>query len=212
MSGRPSGRLVALEGIDGSGKSTQAQRLAATLGADLTFEPGATELGSRLRTLLLDPNGPDLDLRSEALLMAADRSAHVEQLIAPALAAGRWVVSDRFSASTVAYQGFGRGLDLATLDQVIAFATAGLQADLTVLVRVDPGAARQRLAGSAPDRLERLDPEFHRRVHDGYDALAAADPEHWVVVDGSLSVDELASLIAERVQARLGRPGISAPR
>jgi dTMP kinase len=160
----------------------------------------------------LDPEGPDPDLRSEALLMAADRSAHVAQLIAPALTAGRWVVSDRFSASTLAYQGFGRGLDLIALEQVVAFATGGLQADLSVLVRVEPDAARRRLAGAAPDRLERLDPAFHRRVHEGYEALSAADPEHWIVVDGALPVDQLAGLIAEQVQARLGRPDPSPSR
>jgi dTMP kinase len=211
VSGLALGRLVAFEGIDGSGKSTQARRLAAALGADLTFEPGATELGSRLRSLLLDPEGPDPDVRSEALLMAADRSAHVEQIIAPALAAGRWVVSDRFSASTLAYQGFGRGLELVALQEVVAYATGGLRADLSVLVRLDPDVARWRLAGSAPDRLERLDPAFHRRVHEGYDTLSAADPEHWVVVDGTLPIDDLAAAIDERVQARLGRPGTSAP-
>jgi dTMP kinase len=198
---------VAFEGIDGSGKSTQALRLAQALGADLTFEPGATELGSRLRALLLNPEGPEPDLRSEALLMAADRSAHVDQIVGPALAAGRWVVSDRFSASTLAYQGFGRGLDLADLERLVAYATGGLRADLSVLVRLDPELARARLADSAPDRLERLDPAFHRRVHDGYDALSAADPDRWLVVEGSLPADELAQLIAQQVVARLGRPG-----
>ena len=111
----PRGRLIALEGIDGCGKSTQAGALAAALGARLTHEPGATPVGALLRRLLLAPDSPAPSPRTEALLMAADRAEHVAQVVEPALAAGDWVVTDRYSASTIAYQGYGRGLDPAGL-------------------------------------------------------------------------------------------------
>ena len=106
-------------------------------------------------------------------------------MVAPALAAGRWVVSDRFSGSTLAYQGYGRGLEVAELADLVAWATGGLVPDLSILVDVPVEVAQARLAPSAPDRLERLGPAFAQRVRDGFLALAAADPEHWVVVDGT---------------------------
>src|SRR3984957_18474074 len=142
------GRLLALEGIDGCGKSTQARNLAATLGARLTHEPGATELGVALRRLLLAPDAPPISLRAEALLMAADRAEHIALVVAPALAAGEWVVSDRFSGSTLAYQGYGRGLDVDGLLPVVAWAADGLVPDLSVLVDVPVPVARARLARS----------------------------------------------------------------
>ncbi|HLW44623.1 MAG TPA: dTMP kinase, partial [Acidimicrobiales bacterium] len=139
------GRLVALEGVDGSGKSTQAKILAESLGAVLTFEPGATQLGRALRRLLLDPDRPVLDVRSEALLMAADRAQHVAQVIRPALDAGQLVVTDRFSGSTLAYQGCGRGLPVGELRQLVDWASGGVEADLTILVDVPISVARRRL-------------------------------------------------------------------
>ncbi len=148
------GRLIALEGIDGCGKSTQAHRLSERLGAVLTFEPGATRLGTELRRLLLDRDQPPVSDRSEALLMAADRAQHVAEVVVPALDAGTWVVTDRFSASTLAYQGYGRGLDLSELSQLVRWATGGLQADLTVLVEVPVAVASGRRTGIAGDRLE----------------------------------------------------------
>jgi dTMP kinase len=199
------GRLIALEGIDGCGKSTQARLLAASLGAELTFEPGASDLGRVLRPLLLDPAGPAHGRRAEALLMAADRAQHVEEVIAPAMAAGRWVVTDRYSGSTLAYQGFGRGLEPSELAGVVAWATDGHPADLSVLVELDPDEARRRLSGT-PDRLEGLDPDFHRRVHDGFLALASADPDGWVVVDGAPSADDVAADVLHAVTERVGRP------
>ena len=121
MSGR--GRLIALEGVDGCGKSTQALRLARTIGALSTAEPGATPLGTTLRTLLLDPGLPPVSERAEALLMAADRAQHVDEVVRPALDEGRWVVTERFSGSTLAYQGYGRGLDLEELRRLVLWAT-----------------------------------------------------------------------------------------
>jgi dTMP kinase len=206
LSEGPPGRLIALEGIDGSGKSTQARLLAESLGALLTHEPGATELGRALRRLLLDPAGPEPLARAEALLMAADRAQHVEEVVRPALAGGRWVVSDRYSGSTLAYQGWGRGLPPGPLRQMVAWAAGDLEPDLSVLVDVSPAVARERLAAGPPDRLERLDPDFFRRVHEGFASLAADDPAHWAVVDGSGTVEEVARAVAAAVGERLGSP------
>ena len=198
------GRLIALEGVDGCGKSTQARLLSQRLGARLTFEPGATELGQVLRSLVLHGAGEGPAVRAEALLMAADRAQHVAELIGPDLAAGRWVVTDRFSGSTLAYQGFGRGLDVGELARVVAWATDGVEADLSILVDVPGPVARERLAAARPDRLERLDEDFHRRVADGFRALAAADPDRWAVVDGSPGPDVVARAVAAVVADRLG--------
>lgn len=203
--GKGRGRLIALEGVDGCGKSTQAARLASRLGALLTFEPGDTDLGASIRAVLLDP-GAALTARAEALLVAADRAQHVEMVIAPALGAGRWVVTDRYSGSTLAYQGFGRELGVDALAPVLELATGGLGPDLSVLLEVPIEVARERLATSARDRLERQDPGFHARVAAGYRELAAADPGHWVVVDGTGGIDAVAEAVAAVVERRLGRP------
>jgi dTMP kinase len=200
------GRLLALEGIDGCGKSTQARALASALGARLTHEPGATALGAALRRLLLAPDSPPISLRAEALLMAADRAEHIALLVGPALEAGEWVVSDRFSGSTLAYQGYGRGLDTAELRRVIEWATSGLGPDLSILVDVPVDVAQARLAESAPDRLERLGPSFAQLVPDGFLALAADDPAHWVVVDGATDPAVLTARILATVHERLGEP------
>jgi dTMP kinase len=201
------GRLLALEGIDGSGKSTQARALAVALGARLTHEPGATPLGVALRRLLLAPEAPAISLRAEALLMAADRAEHVALVVAPALAAGEWVVSDRYSGSTLAYQGYGRGLATAELHPLVRWAADGVDADLSILVDVPVAVAQARLAETAPDRLERLGPTFAQRVRDGFLAQAAADPAHWVVVDGTADVPALTAHIVAIVRERLGDPG-----
>jgi dTMP kinase len=200
----PRGRLLALEGIDGCGKSTQARALAQVLGARLTHEPGATVLGASLRRVLLSAEAPPVSQRAEALLMAADRAEHVALVVEPALAAGEWVVSDRFSGSTLAYQGYGRGLDRRALAEVIEFASGGLVADLSILVDVSVAVAAARLSSSAPDRLERLGPEFAARVREGYLALAAREPERWVVVDGTLNPASLTAHIVETVRERVG--------
>jgi dTMP kinase len=200
------GRLLALEGIDGCGKSTQARALAELLGARLTHEPGGTVLGASLRQLLLEPDAPPVTLRAEALLMAADRAEHVEKVIEPALAEGQWVVSDRFSGSTLAYQGYGRGLDVGELQRLIEWATGGLTPDLSIVVDVPVDVAQLRLATSAPDRLERLGPDFAQRVRDGFLAQAAAESTRWVVVDGTTDRSALTAHILQVVHERLGRP------
>jgi dTMP kinase len=198
------GRLIAFEGIDGCGKSTQAKAVAAALGALLTHEPGATPLGARLRRLLLDPDSdsPPPTPRAETLLMAADRAEHVAQVIEPALASGGWVVTDRYSGSTIAYQGYGRDLGAEGLAEVVAWATAGVEADLSVFVDVPVEVAAARRRGA--DRMERLGPEFAARVREGFAAQAAADAARWLVVDGTREVDAITAHIVEAVRARLG--------
>jgi dTMP kinase len=195
------GRLIALEGGEGAGKSTQAARLANRLGAVLTREPGGTELGEAIRSLLLDPAGT-VDARTEALLMAAARARHVVEVVEPALAAGRHVVTDRFVDSSLAYQGYGRGLPLDQVRAVSAFATGGLEADLAVLLDVPDGQAAARVAG-VPDRFEAAGDEFHRRVVAGFHALAAAEPGRWCVVDGTGSPGEVEDRVWQAVAGRL---------
>ena len=193
------GRLIALEGIDGCGKSTQARALADVLAARLTFEPGATQVGARLRELLLAPDAAPPTARTEALLMAADRAEHVARIVEPALAAGEWVVSDRYAGSTIAYQGYGRGLDPSQLD--------GLAADLSILVDVSVEVAAARLAAgrrAGADRMERLGPDFAARVREGFLAQAAQDPDRWLVVDGTLDVAALTAHMVACVRERFG--------
>lgn len=158
-----SGRLIAFEGADASGKSTQARRLASRLGVELTFQFGATDIGSAIRSILLDPVHETLDDRAEALLVIADKAQHVTEIVAPALARGDTIISDRFTASTTAYQGYGRGLDRDELTGMMRWATHGLEPDLTVLLDVDLEVARQRL-GDEIDRIEGAGAEFHTRV------------------------------------------------
>jgi dTMP kinase len=200
------GRLLALEGIDGCGKSTQARALSSALGARLTHEPGGTPLGATLRQVLLSADAPAVSLRAEALLMAADRAEHVALVVEPALAAGEWVVSDRFSGSTLAYQGYGRGLAPAELTELVTWATAGLAPDLSILVDVTVEEAAARLASSATDRLEGLGPEFAQRVREGFLTLAVEDPAHWVVVDGTMEEAALTAHIVDMVQRQFGQP------
>jgi dTMP kinase len=162
-----------------------------------------------VKTWLLRPrpgDRPPPSARAEALLMAADRAEHVEAVIRPALEAGRWVVTDRFAGSTLAYQGWGRGLADGPLRQVVAWAAGGVEADLSIFVDVPPAVARERLAGLRPDRLERLDPAFHERVRHGYVALARAEPARWARVDGTPTADEVAEAVAAVVSGRLGLP------
>lgn len=147
-----------------------------------------------------------MSVRAEALLMAADRAEHVAEVLEPTLAAGRWVVSDRFTASTIAYQGFGRGLDLAGLEPVTAFAASGLDPDLQVLIDVTLDVARRRMKPSGTDRLEHLGDDFFEVVRRGYLSLARADPEHWVVVDGTAGIGDVEAQILDAVTTRLGKP------
>jgi dTMP kinase len=195
-------RFIAFEGGEACGKSTQAARLAARLGAVLTREPGGTPIGARLRAVLLDP-GTRLVDRAEALLMAADRAQHVAEVIRPELAAGRHVVTDRYAGSSLAYQGFGRGLPVDEVRRLSDWAASGLWPDLTVLLDVPLAAAAERQVGGRPDRLEAAGDEFHERVAAGFRTLAAEDRDRWVVVDGTLGIDEVEAMIWTAVTDRL---------
>ncbi len=186
------GRFIAFEGGDASGKSTQARRVASDLGAVLTREPGGTALGEMLRSLVLEPT-TQVDLRAEALMIAAARAQHVAEVVRPALDADRHVVTDRFTGSSLAYQGYASGLDIAAVRQLSAFATEGLWPDLTVLIDVPVEVSMARLGG-APDRFEREAGEFHDKVRKGYLDLASTD-DSWVVIDGTGSVEDVAAMV-----------------
>ncbi|HET9071777.1 MAG TPA: dTMP kinase [Acidimicrobiales bacterium] len=217
--GAAGGRFIVLEGGEASGKSTQAARLAERLGALLTREPGGTPVGERIRNLLLDPvpaapgGAGGLAPRTEALLLLAARAEHVAAVIRPALEAGRDVVCDRFAGSTLAYQGWGRGLPVAELRSLSGWAAAGCEPDLVVLLQVPPavGAARLAARGRAADRMEGAGASFFERVEEGFAALAAADPDRWVVVDGDGTVDAVAERVAAAVAGRLAArtPGVT---
>ncbi len=195
--------LIAFEGGEAVGKSTQAKLLAERLGARLTFEPGATDSGARIRSLVLD--SPDLSLspHAEALLMAADRAQHVSEVIRPALDAGIHVVTDRFIGSSLAYQGFGRRLGVEDVLALSLFATGGLQSDLNVLLEVSEEVARSRQP-SPGDRIESEGADFHQRVLDGFRTLAEQNPDRWVVIDGGRPVDQVAEAVYAAVRERLG--------
>jgi dTMP kinase len=196
-------RFITFEGVDGAGKSTQIEALAGRLGqagrAPLcTREPGGTPLGEALRALLLErPMAP----RTEALLMFAARSEHLEQVILPALAAGRWVLCDRFTDASYAYQGAGRGLPADQIDRLADLVHGGFAPDLTVLVDLDPAEAQRRRAQArAADRFEREAQAFFERVRAAYLARAAAEPARFLVVEGAAEPAAVAARIFERVQ------------
>ena len=195
------GRFIVFEGGDGSGKSTQAKMLAAALGAELTREPGGTPISEKIRALVLDPTFPELDARTEALLMAASRAQHVAELIEPALARGTSVVSDRFIASSLAYQGVARGLGIEAVATANALALNGLQPDLTILLKVSAKAARGRL-GDALDRIEQA--SLDDVVVSTYEQFAAENPDGWLVVEAEGSIEEVGARIRSGVRERLG--------
>jgi dTMP kinase len=203
------GLFVTIEGIDRSGKSTQAQRLAEVLGEDavLVREPGGTPAGERIRDLLKDP-AVELDPRSEALLFAAARAELVASVIRPALEAGKVVISDRYLDSSLAYQGHARGLGEAEVRRVNDWATAGLEPDLTVLLRIDPSTAAGR-AGEA-DRFEDEGLALQRRVADAYEQLAAANTGRWKAIDAARDADVVAADI-EALVAEARTPASGAP-
>lgn len=198
------GYLITVEGPDGSGKSTQARLLAEHLGVIYTREPGGTKLGERLRDMVLDPSGEGLSDRAEALMIAAARAQHVEEVIRPAIEQEKNVVSDRFIESSVAYQGYGRGLGPEEILQISTFATQNLKADLIVLIDIEaPLAANRR--GKNLDRIEKAGDDFHSRVMDAYRVMASDDPERWIVIDGSGTVAEVSQKVINQVEARLGK-------
>ncbi|NDZ70413.1 dTMP kinase, partial [Streptomyces sp. SID10362] len=197
------GFFIALEGGDGAGKSTQAEALAEWIRGKghevvLTREPGATPVGKRLRSILLDVSSAGLSHRAEALLYAADRAEHVDTVVRPALERGAVVVSDRYIDSSVAYQGAGRDLSPTEIARINRWATNGLVPHLTVLLDVAPEAARERFT-EAPDRLESEPAEFHARVRSGFLTLAAADPGRYLVVDAGQEPEAVTSVVRHRL-------------
>ncbi len=193
---------IAFEGGEGSGKSTQARLLAERFDAVLTREPGGTALGAELRQLLLGVGEAPVCARAETLLMAADRAQHLAEVVEPALAAGRHVVSDRSVFSSLAYQGGGRELGVEAVRAVNDWALDGRWPDAVVLLDAGPATARTRLQRSL-DRLELESEEFHARVRATYLDLAAADPERWVVVPAEGDIDAIAARIADELDGRM---------
>lgn len=201
------GFFLALEGGDGAGKSTQVEALAEWIRAKghevvVTREPGATPVGKRLRSILLDVSSAGLSNRAEALLYAADRAEHVDSVVRPALERGAVVISDRYIDSSVAYQGAGRDLSPTEIARISRWATSGLVPHLTVLLDVDPQTARERFT-EAPDRLESEPPEFHARVRFGFLTLAAADPVRYLVVDAGQEPQAITTVVRHRLDRLL---------
>jgi dTMP kinase len=205
------GKLIVFEGVEGCGKTSQMQlcgQWLESLGVCViaTREPGGTELGLHLRRLLLEKadDQPIAEV-TELLLYAADRSQHIEQKLKPNLAAGKYILCDRYTDSTVAYQGYGRGLDMSLINQLNFIATGGLASDLTIWLDVDVevGLARKRGGEAGLDRIEQETIAFHRRVQQGYAELAASDPSRIVRVDGNLSQEAVQKVIQEILRVHL---------
>jgi dTMP kinase len=202
------GVFVCFEGGDGTGKSTQARALTSSLTdrgyrAVPTFEPGDTTVGKELRRIVLDPATGELSHRTEVLLYAADKAEHVDTVVLPALARGEVVVTDRYVDSTLAYQGAGRDLDLVDVERVARWATRDLRPHLTVVLDLDPASGLGRF--DERDRIEGESAEFFLRVREAFLTLAAADPDHYLVVDASRPADEIAEVVATRVEPLLAQ-------
>jgi dTMP kinase len=201
-----SGLFVCFEGGEGAGKSTQARLLQEWLvdaGYDvlLTFEPGDTEVGRKIRGIVLDPETGHLDDRTEALLYAADKAEHLDKVVRPALARGGIVITDRYVDSTLAYQGAGRAIPAEELESVARWATGDLRPHLTVLLDLEPQHGLTRF--DERDRIEGEPLDFHVRVREAFLALAARDPQHYLVLDARDGVDAIAEQVRKRVQELL---------
>ena len=205
-----SGKLIVFEGVEGCGKTTQMQRCfqwleSLNISVILTREPGGTELGKDLRALLLEksPSKPVGEV-TELLLYAADRSQHIEEELRPNLTIGKFILCDRYTDSTIAYQGYGRGLNMNLIHQLNQIATGGLESDLTIWLDVDVEVGLSRKRGQAKlDRIEQETITFHRRVQQGYTELAASNPSRIVRIDGNDSQDIVQKSIQEILQQRL---------
>ncbi|NQW60546.1 dTMP kinase [bacterium] len=178
------GTYIAFEGLEGCGKSTHVTRLAEKINAVATREPGGTRIGALLRSILADPENTDLNSRTELLLMTADRAQHMSELIEPALQRGQHVVSDRSVYSTLAYQGYGRGLDVDTLLSINTWALNNVLPDIVVWIQIPTEEANTRLAKRNLDRFEREGADFFARIGAGFAELAAKDPARWILIDG----------------------------
>lgn len=208
-----SGVFITFEGGDGSGKTTQIRRLAAALeaaGADVLVlrEPGGTEVGEAVREILLGPAHETMSYETEFLLFAASRAELTLTVIRPALDAGRIVLDDRHADSSVAYQGYGRGIDLDTIRRVNAFATGGLVPDCTIVLDVEPGTGIAAATPAEADRLEREELSFHERVRDGFLAIADREPERVKVIPRA-GTEQVWSAIVEALAPTLADAGIT---
>ena len=197
------GLFITFEGGEGCGKSTQSRLLLKKLQQEnvpavLTHEPGGTSLGNEVRTVLKREKGSSISPQAELFLFAASRAQLVAEVIRPALEDGKVVICDRFTYSTLVYQGYGRGLDLTAIEIVNNMATQGLKPDLVIFLDISPeqGLARKR---SLKDRFELEDLSFHRRVREGYLKIAAAEPDRWLVIDASLPKGKIAEIIWDSV-------------
>jgi len=204
--------FISIEGPDGSGKTTQANLLASYFrkqGYDviLTCEPGGTFVGDQIRAVLHDPRNTMMDAHAEILLFSASRAQLVREVIQPALAVGKIVISDRYADSTLAYQGYGRSLNLETLRTITTFATDGLMPILTIYLDIAPqeGLQRRRLNGDEWNRLDAETLEFHQRVRAGYLELVRQEPQRWAVVEATRSIEEVQAEVRQVVHARLRR-------
>jgi dTMP kinase len=211
--GKRGGFFITFEGPEGSGKSTQIHGLAAALAEQghtiwTTREPGGTRAGEMIRPILLGPQTGALSPWSEALLFTAARAQLVEDVIRPRLDRGELVLCDRYSDSTLAYQGYGRGIDLETLRRLQSEATGGLSPDLTLLLDLPVETGLARIPRNAKDRLDRETIAFHQRVYAGYREMAAREPHRWRQVDASRDPDEVASGILELALEALRTAGI----
>lgn len=200
------GVFICFEGGEGSGKSTQSRLLAQRLSAAgcttlLTFEPGDTAVGKELRRIVLSPETGALADRTEALLYAADKAEHVETVVLPALERGEVVITDRYVDSTLAYQGAGRALAVAEVEEVARWATRDLRPHVTVVLDLAPEAGLARFEGR--DRIEGESLEFHQRVRTAFVEMAAADPDHYLVLDARAPVQEIADAVWARVEPLL---------
>jgi dTMP kinase len=209
------GYFITFEGVEGCGKTTQIKLLSEFLSGRgmstvLTREPGGCPIADKIRAILLDADNRALSPMAELMLYAAARAQHVTEVISPALNDGKIVLCDRFCDATVAYQSFGRGIDRGVIDTLNFHALNGVSPDLTVLVDCDPAIglerARRRIDASSGPREERFELEaiaFHQRVHAGYQQLAAADPERFLIINGSDSIDTIFASISAQVFARI---------
>jgi dTMP kinase len=200
------GVFVCFEGGDGTGKSTQARTLAASLEQRgyhplLTFEPGDTPVGKEMRRIVLDPATGELSHRTEVLLYAADKAEHVDYVVMPALERGQVVITDRYVDSLLAYQGAGRALELRDVELVARWATRDLRPHLTVVLDLEPAHGFGRFAER--DRIEGESPDFFARARTAFLTLAAADPDHYLVVDASRPADEIAEVVLTRLEPML---------
>lgn len=202
--------FITFEGPEGSGKTTQIRLLSDYLRQQgwsvlATREPGGTAIGDQIRACLHDVNNTAMTAAAELLLYSASRAQLVGELIRPALAQRQIVLCDRYADSTLAYQGYGRGLDLAALQQITQFATGGLQPDLTLFLDVDvaAGLARRQLGGDEMNRLDREEVVFHEKVRAGYFRLSTADPQRWVIVNADRPVPVIQTEIREIVRGRI---------